>query len=272
MTGARALGALALLLGGGLLTACSSDPAATALQDTAAHLGEVTSGTLDFELAVEGSDGRGRTGFALTGPFALAAPGGLPVADLVYAQTAGEASDDLRLIADGEAAWVEVEGTAYALPADRVEALRAPEGGSGDESPLGRLRLGEWITDGTATVDGETEHVTGRLDVPTLLTDLNALLASVGAGSAAPVPELSEAEAEGLRAATRSADLDLVTGAEDRLLRSLDAAIVLERDAALPGLPAGARFTLALALTDHNTDVSVTAPTDPQPFEALPTD
>ena len=67
---AAALGAAALLAGCGGGGEAEGDPR-VALSDTAAKLGEIRSGKLDFRLVLDPEGEGERVGFELAGPFAL---------------------------------------------------------------------------------------------------------------------------------------------------------------------------------------------------------
>ncbi|MCA1845060.1 MAG: hypothetical protein LC792_18065, partial [Actinobacteria bacterium] len=91
-----------------LAVGCSSHstPAEKATSDTARKLGTIHSGQLQFKLVT----GAGETptgnaanaaddvGFSLQGPFALAAPGALPVAQIDYTRLAGGSQTKTQII------------------------------------------------------------------------------------------------------------------------------------------------------------------------------
>jgi hypothetical protein len=87
-------------------------------------------------------------------------------------------------------------------------------------------------------------------------------------------PDIEGDDAESLRNAVRNAELTLVTGRDDRVLRSLLVTMDLGRDPpdafrrALEGFT-GVNFVLELKLTDPNSQVNVEAPANPLPYESL---
>jgi hypothetical protein len=251
--------------------------AESVLSDTASRLGEVRSGELSVSLIAEG--GGTRAGFDLTGPFALPEDGRLPVAKLAYTQIAGQRQATVTLISTGEKAFVEANGSTYVLPQKQTERLRGVGAsvGSGGSSGrgLGSIGLDEWLVDpqvseGEQVGDAETERISAELDVVQAANDLLALLAAFQGGQA---PLIQGRDAETLRAATEEATVEILTGTEDRLLRSLVVDLRLSADAP-QGLreqlgPLGrAHFRLELGITNPNESVTVEAPPNAEPFPA----
>src|SRR5947208_51917 len=131
----------ALGVAAGLLAGCGgggggSSDAKSALSATAAKLGTIRSGSIVFDLRVSPTGGAGKTpfGFRVAGPFALAAGGRLPRADVHYTQRANGQSATVDLISTGRAAFVTVGGKTYALPADRAAPLLAASTALSDSS------------------------------------------------------------------------------------------------------------------------------------------
>lgn len=259
------------------LAGCGASEAETALDETASKLGEIRSGQLEMKLAVSPNTPGADIGFELGGPFSLPGEGELPTADLRYTQIAGENRGDIQFISTGDGAWVEVEGQAYELPADRVEALTG-DGGSGG-GPLADLDVASWARDaelgeGPSIAGEATESVRSEVDVVTALNDLIASLGDLGAGEAAGIGPLEGEDAEQLEKAVRSSRLEVLTGKDDRLLRRL----VLELDLGVEarelagglGRLSGAEVTLELTIADPNRPVEVEAPADPLPYTSLP--
>lgn len=77
-----------------------------------------------------------------------------------------------------------------------------------------------------------------------------------------------------MRRAVKQAGLELVTGKEDRILRSLAVSVDFEGNPpeafkkALEGI-SGVNFTLELTLAEPNSEVAVKAPADPLPYDRL---
>ena len=250
-----------------------------ALAETAANLGEIRSGTLEFRLAVEPHEEGGDFGFELSGPFELAEPGKLPVARIDYTQTAGDERETVTLTSTGERAYVTVDGTAYELPPERAEGLRSAGetlGGEGGEGGLGELEIDDWIrsaesSDGGDVGGADTDKIEAELDVVAAVNDLIALSADLGG------PELETVEGDDatqLRQAVEESKLEVWTGDDDRLLRRLR--IEVDFDPSLPeGLEelaraAGSKVVFELEIDGPNEPVEVEAPDDPRPPSEFP--
>ena len=245
---------------------CGGDPARSAVADTGEALGEVRSATLDLRLLAGGLHGdQADAGFRLRGPFALPDEPGLPIAELEYTQVAGDAQQTVTILATGEAAYVEIDGTAYELPPEQAAQLETPAAGAGG---FDRLGVEEWFAAPRLEEGDGTDRVTGEVDVVAVFNGIAAFATDLGVAEAAP-PQVEGDEAERLRAAVEEADAELVTGSDDRLLRSLTFTARL-RDASLPPGYDGGRIAFELRLDDINAPVNVAPPADAQPPEALP--
>jgi hypothetical protein len=248
----------------------SSGPT-TALQETSDNLGDIRSGDLTLRLLVEG--GGKQAGFELEGRFALADEGELPVADLDYTQIAGDKEETVTLISTGEKAFVAIGQDVYELPEKQTESLRSAGGQVSGDSGLGSLEIGGWLiqpklSDGGEVGGAETDRIQSDLDVVRAANDILELVAGLNGGKAT---QLEGQNAEQLRAATKSATIDVYTGKDDRLLRRL--LIQARLGANVPatlrdrlGDLANARFTFELAIADPNEDVEVQEPEGAKPL------
>jgi hypothetical protein len=255
------------------LTACgggSSGPTGV-LQETSDNLGDIRSGDLTLRMHVEG--GGKQAGFELQGRFALADEGELPVADLDYTQIAGDKEEKVRLISTGEKAFVAIGNDVYKLPEKQTASLRSAGGQVSGDSGLGSLDIGGWLiqpklSDGGEVAGVETDRIQADLDVVRAANDILALIAGLDGRQAT---QLEGRNAEQLRAATKSATIDVHTGKDDRLLRRLVIEARLGADVPaklrdqLGGL-ANARFTFELAIADPNEDVEVQEPEGAKPL------
>ena len=241
------------------------------LQETSDNLGEIRSGDLELRLLVEG--GGKQAGFELKGWFALADEGELPVADIDYTQIAGDQEETVTLISTGEKAFVAIGDDVYELPEKQTASLRSTGGQvSGDEG-LGALDIGAWLvepklTDGGAVGGADTDRIQADLDVVRAANDILALVAGLGGSEAT---RLEGQDAEQLRAATKSATIDVYTGKDDRLLRRL--VIEARLGADVPpelrerlGDLGNARLTFELGIADPNGDVEVREPEGAKPL------
>jgi hypothetical protein len=266
-----------LLAGIVLLAGCGggggSGEAAGVLADTAAKLGEIRSGELLLRVDVrptEGADG-GAFGYELSGPFALAEADALPLADMRYRQRVDDQEGDIGIRSTGDRAFVEVEGTWYELPPERIEGLRGGGGDAGGGSNgLEELDIADWLVEPELDEGDDVDTITADLDVVAATNDFLALAGAFRADDATIEGE----EAEQLRRATRNARIQVETGADDRLLRR----ILVELDFALEppedirnalGDVVGATVEIELAVENPNAEVSVEAPADARPYSDL---
>jgi hypothetical protein len=252
----------------------TSEPG-SALSQTAAKLEQIKSGTLHLQLSVDPHEEGGNFGFELNGPFELAKPGKLPVAEIDYTQTAGGERETVTLTSTGERAYVTVDGTAYELPEDKVERLRASAEASGRSGGLEELRIDDWIRDATSSDGGDvggtdTDKITAELDVVAAANDLIELAQSFGAAQVDPI---QGQDAEQLRRAVQDSKIEVWTGDEDRLLRRLH--IEADFDPHLPpafedlARAAGSKVTFDLELDNPNKRVDVKPPENPRPASEL---
>lgn len=256
------------------LVACAQEPAEV-VHETTANLDEIKSGELDLVVRASSSDTEepGAAGFELSGSFQLPEEGALPVADIEYADLAAEDPETQGFISTGEAAFIVIDDTAYELPPEQAEILR---GGTEGEGLFDQLEVAGWIRDPELSEDqehsGETvDRITGELDVVQAMNDLVLTAQRFGRSDLTPI---EGAEAERLDNAVRSSRIELLTGSEDRLLRSISLEIEFAVDEALElaeilGPLAGATFELDLEITDPNQPVEVEAPIDPLPLDEL---
>ena len=258
------------------LAGCGDEEPAQVLSETAQKLGAVKSGDLSvrFVASPKGKGADGDIGFELKGPFSVAEPGALPVADIEYTQIAGPRQGKAKLISTGREAFTEVEGEVYELAPARERELRRAKGELERDGGLGELDIGAWIRDPKVSqgnvVDGaDTDKVTSGLDVVAALNDLAALARGVGAGGSGQ--KLEGESAKQVERAVKSARLELLTGQEDRLLRRLaiDVDFGLEVPDALRsivGPVAGGRVLFELGIDKANRRVSVAEPAGARPY------
>jgi hypothetical protein len=240
------------------------------LSDTSRRLGDIRSGTMDLSM-VGATEGGQRSGFRLTGPFSIPDDESLPEADFNYTRYTGRTSETFGFIATGAEAFIEVGNQAYKLPASRANTFRGSENPS--DGPLSELDLDSWAPDYEVKPgpNRSTELITGDLDVVRALNDIFAIARNFGAEE---LKELEGDEAERVQRAVKSAKLEVLTGKEDRLLRSLSMDVNLGAKApenfgkALEGL-LGVRFRLNLSIRNPNRDVNVQAPRNALPYERL---
>lgn len=248
------------------------------VNETAENLEELRSGILELRVVSEpgpGDDDAAQAGFELMGSFQLPEEGELPVADLRYMDLSLDEPVEQGFISTGEAAFIEVDGSAYELPPEQTGSLLGGAGGGG--AIFEGADVGEWIIDpvlatGEALDGAEVDRVTGEMDVVAALNDLITIAQRFG--GAAGFEPIEGDEARRLENAVRSSRIEVISGAEDRLLRRLLIDVDLALDEGLElaevlGPLGGASFTLDMSISEPNQPVEVEAPTDASPFEEL---
>jgi hypothetical protein len=242
------------------------------LEKTAKKLGDIHSGNMELRLTASTPEGQ-KTGFELKGPFSMPEAGGLPRADLTYTRFLGTRQDSFGFISTGDAAYMRVGRQSYRLPDERVASMRGSEE-AGSRGPFSGLNFDKWVPDSEVVARGEgskVETITGELDVVRAVNDMLGIARDYGG---VDQPDIEGDDAENLRKAVRGARLTVVTGKDDRVLRSLEVTMDLGREPpeafrrALEGVT-GVNFVLELKLTEPNSKVNVEAPANPLPFDRL---
>jgi hypothetical protein len=131
--------------------------------------------------------------------------------------------------------------------------------------------LGDLSNEGDEDIEGtDSTHISGSLNVDTMLQDLIELGAAVPQASAAGVP--SEEEVQQIADAISEASFDLYSGVDDRILRGLDFNLAIDPSAIPDAEAAGvesvdANFSMRLAGVNEEQEIS--APSDAQPLGDL---
>ena len=273
----------------GLLSACgdseqqASSSASSVLDETLAATSKLDSGRLTASLRLR-PDGLLSLGGPIllnaSGPFAAPAAGAGPRFDMKFGAAIAGGTFDARARSTGKRAYLRLDGRDYALGrhgerSASKERSSAKQRSSAKRGALGALGLdpAAWIEDpqekGSATIAGvDTIRIAGDLDVARLLADVAKLLGA-SAGDGLLTPKLRAQLVD----AVKSAKVELWTGARDRVVRKLTAAIdfTFADDAARPitGLDGG-RIDLRLRLDDVNaTAFEVAAPKNARPLSEL---
>ncbi|MEA2228242.1 MAG: hypothetical protein QOF04_1872 [Solirubrobacteraceae bacterium] len=267
---ARTLAAVAALAAGA--AGCGGgggDDGADVLRQTSANLAKVTSGDLTLRFVMrpqEGGDDQG-VGVELRGPFSLAGDGPLPVARVAYTQIAGGRRLPATFISTGRAAFVEVGGTTYRVPASRTKGVRFGRRGRGLDAL--QLDARRWVrapkvSDGPIVGGEATDRVTGDLNTGPALADLLGAAQRAGGGGG-----LTAQDGRRLAQTVRRSSIEVLTGTKDRLLRrmrvraDLDVPESLRRQA---GGRAALHLEFELGVARPNRAVTVTAPKDARPL------
>jgi hypothetical protein len=282
--------ALALaLLSALLLAACgggggnNEDPQQV-LTDTFSNPTPIKSGNFDLDLRIEanGGDSPGSLEVKLGGQFQSQASGQFPQFDFDVSLRAESGSQTISgsggLTATGNHAFVNIQGTEYAVPQqlyDRFTSnyarLQSQNGGNPQAGLLQRLNidLARWLTDlkneGTDDVEGQkTIHISGKANVPQIVDDLKTIAKDAGKS----VGNLDTSQLDQLNTTIQSGDVDVNTGESDKLLRRLGLAFQLKPPPGTPGAPDSLDLHFQLNLADVNKPQTIQAPANAQPLTA----
>ena len=253
---ARAAGLLATAALAAVTGCGGGDSPNEVLSETAGNLRDIRSGVMVFDVRANGRGGgrRAELGFRVDGPFALARGGGLPVAKLRYTQRSAGRQASATLISTGEEAFVEAAGRTRKLRDAQTRELREAAGQVSADGGVRKLRLDRWMRrpklgDGPKVGGEETDRITADVEVAAALKDL--------AGGLGDPQQLARA--------VKRARVEVLTGAEDRLLRrlTLDVDLALDVPKGLRqqlGALVGGDVRLVFEVADPNRKVSVPRP------------
>lgn len=285
---ARLLLMCCLAVTGVALSACGGEEedADTLLEETFSGDKQVDSGRLAFEARIDarGSERlQGPVTLEVRGPFQKSEGDALPEFDLDASLSgAGMTYKVGASVVDGRG-YVLFQGEDYVLSPEvfaqfksGFEGARADEEGdkthSTDLATLG-IDPRQWLenarNEGEAKVgDEDTIRITGDVDVPKLLDDIAEAGERAAEGKGGDPRRLTEEQRARIEQAVEAMRVEIFTGAEDKTLRRL----VLDADIVAPEGEDGfdsADVRLDYSITELNEDQDITAPSDPQPFDAL---
>jgi len=267
--------------------ASSSTDVDKLLEQTFTGEKNVESGKLDLKLAIDAQGGPqgGRFDLKLGGPFQTEDAKQLPKLDLEVAFTG--AGQNLRggVTTTGEKAFVAFDGQDYAVSDQVYRQLEAgyqeaqkkgAEQAGGKDQSLTQLGIDprKWLTNarnaGEEKVgDADTIRITGGVDVPKLLDDVNTALAkagSLGLNSTGQVPQkLTDEQRAQITDAVKGLEVQIFTGKEDKILRRM----VVDLDVDAPQQKTKATLKLDFSLLELNEDQEFKAPADAKPFDEL---
>ena len=255
---------LAAVVAAGCNHGVGGESAQDVLAQTSQNLGDIKSGDLALKLLFTANGGE-RAGFDLAGPFQLEE--NQPAeAQFDYTQIAGKNTASQTFVLKDGKAYVTMRGVSYELPASTANQVGATLGRSGG---LSTIDLTNWVqnpqlSDGGEVGGNETDRISGRLNVATVLSGLVAIASQVGGTT--PLSPLSGASAEQVSDAVKDATIDVYTGKDDRLMRKLDVSIQFAPAAEKVKNLVGASVRFTLELSNPNEPVSVEAPKDAQPY------
>jgi hypothetical protein len=245
----------------------------------------VESGVLDisFDLTAEGGDDPGTLEASIGGPF-QGGGGGVPQFDMEAEASLESESQDFSggagLVSTGDSAFVNFQDTDYEVPAEAFSQFRTAfeqaqaQGQQEGENLLSSLGINpsNWLTDlsneGDEEVEGtETIHISGQADTPKLIEDLKRITENVPQAA----QQVSPAQLDQLDELTdivETADFDIYTGADDDILRKLEANVELAPPGD-EGSPESVTLAFSVTMSEVNEAQSISGPTDAQPLETL---
>jgi hypothetical protein len=271
--------------GGGGDAADSSTDVDQLLKDTFSGKKEIKSGKLDLALNVDGGQ-NGTFAIKVGGPFESQGAGKLPKLDLDASLEGGGQSFQAGVTSTGDKGFVSYAGTDYAVSGPVFQQLKAgyEESAKQAQSQTGNQSLGSlgidprrWLTNaenaGEAKVgDTDTIKITGDVDVPKLLDDVNTALQKIralgGSQSQSLPDQLSESDKKQAEDAVKDLSVEIYTGKDDTTLRRMLVAMKI----AAPdgsGSTQSADLKLDFQLLDLNEGQDIKAPEHTKPFDQL---
>jgi hypothetical protein len=274
-----------------LLAACGGDDDTDSAEDLLdrAFSQEIRSADLSVEAEIE------MTGL-LEEPVRIEAEGPfrsnedkLPAADieLRIGSDGGGQTVTSGVLTTGDRAFVKFQDVYYEQPPQRVreanEAIRR-NSERGEDRPLSELGLDprSWLAEAELEDDAEVagveaRHVSGTLDVESLMRNLNEFVersgsALGGAAAQAAPPRLSDADIRELTEAVQDPSFDIYVGKEDDIIRRVAGRVEFEipkrSRAGLGGLDGGS-IAFSVEFRDVNGDQEIEAPASARPLSDL---
>ena len=278
-----AVAAIALLV----VTGCGHGSRRDPVADAGASLSRVQRGTMHLEvaLAAGASDAPATVGFAMDGAFDLAPSGApMPAADLTTVNLGMPNAEPAHFVSTAHEAYLVRDGVGYQLTPEELAPLQlsTTSGGGGN---VGGLDLRGWVHDpivqpATTTAAGEpVDRLTGSVDPVAALNGIVDLAGQLG-GTVDPALRITPADADRVRAATTSGQLEVLTGKDDHLLRSLVVRVQFAATPANGPTTGGAvmqaldklghlTLTIELRLDHPNAPVTIARPAVVRPISEL---
>jgi hypothetical protein len=276
--------------GGGGDSASSSTDVNQLLKDTFSGDKQIKSGKLSLSLRVESTGGssstQGPVSISLSGPFESQGDGKLPkLAFDAKLEGAGQ-NISAGVTSTGDKGFVSFQGTDYALSdtvfAEFKKGFEQAQAQASEQEGQSLATLGidprRWLKNpknaGEAKVgDDDAIRITGDVDVPKLLDDVNSALQKargLGVQGSESLPEkLTDAQKKQVTDAIDRLAVEIYTGKDDQILRRI--VVDLGVDAAASGSTAAQKGSLKLDLqfTDVNQGQDISEPENAKPFDEL---
>jgi len=218
------------------------------------------------------------------GPFRTNA-GKLPSADIELRIGTGGGGQTITsgVLTTGDRVFLKFQDVYYEQPPAQVRQTNRSLARRKGDRPLSELGLDprSWLAEakdeGDAEVSGvDTNHVSGTLDVASLMRNLNRFLRrsanALGSSREASTPRLSEADIRELSDAVKNPSFDVYVGKQDNLIRRVSGRIEFDIPEAeqdgIGGLKGGS-IKFSVELHNVNGDQQIEAPTHSRPLSTL---
>lgn len=286
----RRLAPVALLLLAVLaLAACGgggNDKDAQRLLDTAFNKAVDSADLkLDAQLDLKGLSGFDKPlRLQASGPFRNI-DGKIPAADLSLQVGAAGQSIDTGFVSTGDRAFVKFQDVYYEQPPADVARANAAIGKRGkSRGSLKALGLDPrgWLADSQQKGDEEvagvkTEHVSGTLDVGSVISDFNQLVkrsgSAIGGVAGQPPPNpLTPSDIDRIKQIVKSPSFDVYVGKDDGIIRRLSGRVefkVPDSDSAKLGGLKGGTLSFSLEFSKVNGNQRIQAPASARPLSDL---
>jgi hypothetical protein len=268
-------------------TASSDTDVDTLLKNTFSGQKKVDSGKLDLTVRIDAKGVQGVNGpitLKLGGPFQSQGAKKLPKFKIDFAFEGAGQSIKAGLTSTGQKGFVNFQGNDYVVSDQVFTQFRkgyeqAQKKGNKSNQSLSTLGLNprNWLTGaknaGEAKVGGDdTVKITGGVDVPKLLDDVNTALQKtrqLGVQGSKDLPaKLTDAQKKQVTDAVRDVKVEIYTGKDDSILRRMVIALGIVAPKGTQG-GGSATFNLDLSITGLNEDQEIAAPSNAKPFEQL---
>jgi hypothetical protein len=206
--------------------------------------------------------------------------------DLTFELSAGPIKVDGGLRQVGSAAFLQVNGKWYSLPAGSLSGTSSGSTGTTTSSSIDPSALLKSFGDptklltgakleGTDDVDGiKSDHVTGNVDLAALVKGISSVTGSAGGSSASPVsPAEIASSVKSLQQYVQSATAGLWVGQSDKQIHKFETTINGVTDAATKSSSGIEGFDITIdASATPTSSPNVSAPSSPAPISQLQTD
>jgi hypothetical protein len=283
--------ALAAALALPALAACGDDPdPEQVIEEGLSQPIESADVTMSLAFEVEGGEQAEPFRVELSGPCTAREQDRFASFDYDVALQGGGASvPGVGVISTGDNAYIEVQGVAYEIGQDVIGQLNRAIAESGEPAAgcgaLG-LQLGAFgggagdaivaasVEDGEEVAGVPTTHVSGSIDVPGVLADLNELTQRAGELGGSPSPTLTDEQLTALEDRIQGATVDVFVGEDDgkvrRFAATLEVAAAEGAEEQLGGVTGGTvSLVLEYAEVGEEQEQEIETPDDPQPLEDL---